>query len=366
MATILDTCDVDARRRDRRTSALEALVEIGIGVMTEGDLSSLIERVVLEARRFTNAEAGTLFVRRGPSLTVAVIQNDHLAARVNMDAMKARLEHDHLAVDARSLAGYVASSGQTLRLDDVHALPPNAPYEFNPRWDATTKYRTQSVLAIPLADRAGNNVGVLELVNALDDEGNAVVPFDAADESLVRALGTQATIAIDHARLTEMSFVDPGTGAYNRRYFTVRLNEEIKRHVRHGEPFAVVLFDLDHFKAINDTHGHPAGDRALHALSSLIIGQTRDSTVVARLGGDEFAAILPSTPKEGAIKYAERIRRLVEAFPFDGSPLTISAGIAAAPDDVPTATISADRLLQAADHALYAAKRNGRNRVGSL
>jgi diguanylate cyclase (GGDEF)-like protein len=365
MATILDMPGVDTQRLARRTRALEALVEIGIGVMTEGDLSSLIERVVLEARRFTNAEAGTLFIRRGLSLTVAVIQNDRLATSINIEGMKARLEHEHLGADAKSLAGFVASSGQTLRLADVHTLPANAPYEFNPRWDAKTKYRTQSALVIPLTDRAGNNVGVLELINALDDDGNAVA-FAATDEQLVRALGTQATIAIDHARLTEMSFVDAGTGAYNRRYFTMRLDEEIKRHARHGEPFAVVIFDLDHFKSINDQHGHPVGDRALHTLGSLIIGQTRGSTVVARLGGDEFAAILPNTPKDGALKYAERIRRLLEAFPFEGRHLTISAGIAAAPDDVPTAELSGERLLQAADHALYAAKRAGRNRVASL
>lgn len=355
----------DGERRARRTRALEALVEIGIGVMAERDLVPLIERVVLEARRLTNAEAGTLFIRRGPDLTVAVIQNDRLERSINLQAMKARLEYEHLAADALSLAGYVACSGQILNVADVYALPAGTPYSFYRAWDAKTSYRTESALVVPLTDRAGNNVGVLQLLNALDAAGS-VVPFDPADERLVQALGTQATIAIDHARLTEMSFVDPGTGAYNRRYFKVRLEEEIKRHQRHGEPFAIVLFDLDHFKSINDNFGHPVGDRALQALGSLIMGQTRGSSVIARLGGDEFAAMLHNTPKAGSLKYAERIRRLIETFPFGGHRLTITAGIAAAPDDVSAADLSTDRLIEVADRALYEAKRAGRNRVGSL
>lgn len=355
----------DGARGARRARALEALVEIGIGVMAERDLVPLIERVVLEARRLTNAEAGTLFIRRGPDLTVAVLQNDRLERSINLQAMKARLEHEHLTADSLSLEGHVACSGQILNVANVYALPAGSPYAFYRAWDAKTSYRTESALVVPLTDRAGNNVGVLQLLNALDAAGN-VVPFDPADERLVQALGTQATIAIDHARLTEMSFVDPGTGAYNRRYFKVRLEEEIKRHQRHGEPFAIVLFDLDHLKSINDNFGHPVGDRALQALGSLITGQTRGSSVIARLGGDEFAAMLPSTSKAGAVKYAERIRRLVETFPFGAHRLTITAGIAAAPDDVSGADLSTDGLIEVADRALYEAKRAGRNRVGAV
>src|SRR5206468_4567525 len=139
-----------------------------------------------------------------------------------------------------------------------------------------------------------NNVGVLQLINARDDAG-ATVPFAASDEALVRALAAHAAIAIENTRLAELSFVDALTGAYNRRYFRLRLEEEIKRYRRSRQPFALVIFDVDNFKAINDTHGHVAGDSALTTISHLLTGQSRGFTVLSRLGGDEFGAVLIDT-----------------------------------------------------------------------
>ena len=118
--------------------------------------------------------------------------------------------------------------------------------------------------------------------------------------------------------------------------------------------------DIDHFKEVNDTHGHPAGDTVIRGVAQLLINQSRAYTVVARYGGDEFAIVLPSTPKAGALGYGERIKRIVASYPFPTGTVTISIGTATLPGDAE----SRDDLIGAADRALYRAKQEGRNRVG--
>jgi diguanylate cyclase (GGDEF)-like protein len=349
----------------RRQRALEQLAEIAMAVVTEVDISTLTQRVLLEARRFTNAEAGSLFLRRGADLIFTAVQNDALEKMMSREKVTALFMDAPVHVNEQSVAGFVAGSGTTLNIPDVNAIPAGTPYTFNRSWDATTGYRTQSVLVVPLTGRGGNNVGALELINARDAAGG-VIPFDPDDERLLCAMAAQAAVAVDHARLTELSLVDSVTGAYNRRYFVLRLEEEIKRYKRHQEPFAIVIFDLDHFKSINDRFGHLTGDRALQMVGGVLTGQSRGFTVIARLGGDEFAAILPSTPKSGAMSYSERIRRVIETYPFDGHQLTVSTGIAAVPDDITGDALNPESITDAADRALYDAKRNGRNRTGTL
>jgi diguanylate cyclase (GGDEF)-like protein len=347
----------------RRAAALERLLHVNIAIMAEPDAARLMNRVVLEARTFTNAEAGTLFIRQGADLTFAVVQNERLVRVIGPRGLKALLEGARLPVEQPSLAGYTARTGEVLNIPDAYEIPADAPYHFDAAWDTKNYYHTQSVLLVPLTDRAGNNVGVLQLINARDDAG-ATVPFAASDEALVRALAAHAAIAIENTRLAELSFVDALTGAYNRRYFRLRLEEEIKRYRRSRQPFALVIFDVDNFKAINDTHGHVAGDSALTTISHLLTGQSRGFTVLSRLGGDEFGAVLIDTPKPGALEYAERIRRLVEAYPFAHGPVTMSGGVACVPtDDLDLDQLSYERLFHAADQVLYEAKRAGRNTV---
>jgi diguanylate cyclase (GGDEF)-like protein len=348
---------------ERRTEALERLLQLNLAIMEEPDATALMNRVVTEARRFTNAEAGTLFLRQGADLAFAVVQNDHLVRIVGPRGLKALLEGSRLPVDRPSLAGYTARTGDVLNIPNAYEIPKESPYHFDAAWDTKNYYHTQSVLLVPLTDRAGNNVGVLQLINARDEAG-VVMPFAADDEPLVRALAAQAALAIENSRLAELSFVDALTGAYNRRYFRLRLEEEIKRYRRSHQPFALVLFDVDNFKAINDTHGHVVGDSALTTISQLLTGQSRGFTVLSRLGGDEFGAVLIDTPKPGALEYAERIRRLVEAYPFAHGRVTMSGGVVSVPaDEMDVDQHSYERLVHAADQMLYEAKRSGRNSV---
>jgi diguanylate cyclase (GGDEF)-like protein len=337
---------------------LKQLIQIGIALTSERDVSALLERIVAEARRFTNAEAGTLFLRDGDVLRFAVAQNDVLAERIGEPEMRRQFAARPLPLTQPSLAGHVALTGTSISLPDAYAVPANRPYVFNPETDLRLQYQTGSVLVVPLTSPNRDVIGVLQLINARNAAGE-VVPFDPDIESLVQALASQAAVAIRNARLEELSFKDPLTGVYNRRYFALRLDEEAKRHTRFAEPLSLVLVDIDFFKTVNDELGHRAGDEALKELAQVIMTNSRSFSIVTRYGGDEFAVLLVNTPKSGALRYAQRIRDVIERHAFRHGPLTVSVGVAALPDDV----LSCDELIPAADRALYLAKRLGRNAI---
>jgi diguanylate cyclase (GGDEF)-like protein len=163
------------------------------------------------------------------------------------------------------------------------------------------------------------------------------------------------------ARLKETSFKDELTGLYNRRFFSVRLEEEMSRHRRFSHPVAVVLFDLDGFKEVNDEQGHRIGDETLRDIGQVLMRYSRGINVVARYGGDEFAILLVETSKAGASLYAERIRQILSTHPYGhGMRVTASFGVASLPED--EAATSED-LVRIADEALYVAKRGGKNQV---
>jgi diguanylate cyclase (GGDEF)-like protein len=181
--------------------------------------------------------------------------------------------------------------------------------------------------------------------------------------SLETALDVRRIYLLEHENIT-----DPLTGAYNRRHLDRRLDEEVLRTRRYGFPLAVLLLDIDHFKRINDEHGHPAGDRVLVALSRVVMDSVRRTDLVARYGGDELMVIAPHATPGDAAELGERLRKKVEVQEFalgnDGPgpmPLrvTISVGVA----DFREEMADSQGLIQAADEALYAAKQGGRNRV---
>jgi diguanylate cyclase (GGDEF)-like protein len=168
-------------------------------------------------------------------------------------------------------------------------------------------------------------------------------------------------IETSSAQLKEFSFKDEVTGLYNRRFFSIRLEEEVSRYRRFNHPVSVVLLDLDGFKEINDELGHAAGDETLRGMAEILLRHSRGINVICRYGGDEFAILLVETSKGGARLYADRIRYVLPSFRFaHGRRVTASFGIASLPEDV---TPAPDALIRAADEALYAAKRAGKNRV---
>jgi two-component system cell cycle response regulator len=166
-------------------------------------------------------------------------------------------------------------------------------------------------------------------------------------------------------RSVSMAFTDALTGLYNRRYLTTHLDRKLMDIALSGKPVAVAMFDVDHFKEVNDTHGHGVGDEILQGLARIVGENLRSVDLVARYGGEEFVIVMPETRGEQAKEIAERLRGCVAeaAFQPEGLaeplPVTISIGAAATADPEEMA----EDILNRADEALYAAKNQGRNTV---
>ncbi len=169
------------------------------------------------------------------------------------------------------------------------------------------------------------------------------------------------------SRLEQEVVTDSLTGMFNRRYLDIRLAEELGRSRRYGFPLSAIFLDIDHFKRVNDTHGHPAGDMVLASAARLISGSLRDTDVAARFGGEEFVVLMPHTGLQGATEVAQRLIDAIRDHPFklpgaaDGLRITCSAGVTT----IVGAQADAKSLLDTADRNLYSAKQQGRNRVVS-
>ena len=344
-----------------REQLLEELIEIGLALTNERDLYALLDRILEAARRFTRAEAGTLFLCEGDHLRFAVVQNDLLERKLGKSEMQQRLQAEPLRLSEPSLAGHVAQTGALINVADAYASGVHETRTFNQRFDTASDYSTRSVLVVPLQDLTGSIVGVLELLNAIDDSG-AIVPFEPDHEKLIRALASQASVAIRSARLEDLSFRDSLTELYNRRYFALRIDEEVKRHTRFGHPLSLVVLNIDRFKQLNADRGPALSDEVLREVARQLVKHSRSFTIIARLDGDDFAALLANTPKAGAVTYSQRIRGLIESHPFAHGTVTASFGVAGLPADA----ASAEGLIAAAQRALSEAKGLGPNRVTAL
>ncbi|MEO1227599.1 MAG: GGDEF domain-containing protein, partial [Myxococcota bacterium] len=168
--------------------------------------------------------------------------------------------------------------------------------------------------------------------------------------------------ALFHEEIYRMTIVDGLTQVHNKRYFTEFLDREMARCTRYERPLSLVLFDIDYFKRINDSHGHLAGDYVLKRLAELVSKHIRKEEAFARYGGEEFAIIMPETNGERARIFAEKIRQMVESaeFEYEGQPIpvTVSLGISEMGPSKST-----PEFVASADENLYAAKHEGRNRV---
>ena len=207
----------------------------------------------------------------------------------------------------------------------------------------------------------GETLGVLQLRRR---EGL----MDAHARAVLSTLAERTALAIANLRLREdllaQSIHDPLTGLFNRRYMEETLRIEERRSRRSGRGFGVLMLDLDHFKELNDRHGHETGDRILREFSRVLLSQTRGGDVACRYGGEEFTVILPGATRETSAQRARQLRGAIATARFEipgeaSASITVSVGVAAFPDD----GRDWEKVLQQADMALYRAKQGGRDRV---
>jgi|HubBroStandDraft_1064217.scaffolds.fasta_scaffold00098_14 diguanylate cyclase (GGDEF)-like protein len=223
-----------------------------------------------------------------------------------------------------------------------------------------TKFFAESAsrMCIPLVS-FGQTLGILALDSTKPDA------FRDGDLQSLESVADICATAIQNAhyveRVKQLAYLDGLTGIFNRRFFELRIMEEIERARRYGTGMAVIMADIDQFKRLNDEFGHVLGDEVLRQVSSLFHQQLRKIDVVCRYGGEEFGILLTQTNAQNAMSIGEKLRKMVAGWQFPGVPrtVTISAGAAAFPEHGTTR----DSLVKAADSALYAAKQAGRNRV---
>ncbi len=199
--------------------------------------------------------------------------------------------------------------------------------------------------------------------------GERIRELSESEETMLELILEHAFIIIENAYLYEKirlkAVTDELTGLYNRRYFFSCLNQEYERAKRYPQnEFSVVMLDIDHFKRINDTYGHVAGDMVLRQLAKIMKESARNIDIPSRFGGEEFIILLPQTPLKGGISFAQRLRKEVESYPFEALgekiTVTISLGVSNYRTNMP---YTVDEVIKRTDEALYKAKETGRNKV---
>ena len=326
-----------------REDLRDSLERIGDTLTSTHDLDGLLQ-VVLETAVVT---------LQGKAGVVLHLSADRLQLVGEHGLHDAGLPAPAAVSPGTGVLGQVVSSG-----DGVRGRIGSGPPELAP---VATEPGRGDVLAVPIRSM-GNVIGVIALYDRMDGR-----PFEAADEDALRTLAGQASIAVDNVHLhheaQRLSTTDPLTGLWNFRYLSMSLAREIERSTRFDRPLAVLMLDLDHFKLVNDVHGHARGDSVLRELAHRVQEQIREVDTFARYGGEEFVVVLPETTVEGAAQLAERICQAVRREPFlsEGEPpldITVSVGGAAFPEQGSTPAT----LMRSADRALYVAKGGGRDR----
>jgi len=323
------------RQRARHLEVINAIARETTAVLDQEEL--LIKVCSVIQQRF---EVG--------HVSVLLREDDGLLLRASQGTFTASAAAGGRLSASAGLWGRTLAAGKTLIESDVRSCPEYVGFY----------HETRSRMCIPLVS-FGQTLGVLMLESELTGS------FNEGDVESLEAVADICATAIQNAhyveRVKQLAYLDGLTGIFNRRYFEMRVVEEIDRARRFNSGMAVLMIDIDQFKRLNDDFGHLLGDEVLRQVSSMFHGQVRKIDVVCRYGGEEFAILLSQTNPQHALAVAEKLRRLVETWQFPGVPqsVTISSGVATYPDHGTTR----DELVKSADAGLYAAKQGGRNRV---
>ncbi len=325
---------------DRKLRQLHTLVETAALINSTLDAREIRKRAIEAATRLLGAEAGSLLL-----LDQATKE---LYFEVAIGSKGDKLKEIRLKL-GQGIAGWVAEKGEPVIIRDAASDP-----RFFKDADKKTSFMTKNMVCVPVKTKE-KIVGVLEAINKKSGS------FDNEDMEMLSVLANQVAVAIENSNLYEKAVTDSLTGLYHHKYFELRFKEEIERAKRYEHPVSLLMIDIDHFKKINDSHGHPAGDSVLEKLALTLKKTLRQGDILARYGGEEFAVILPHTNKNNAFKAGERLRTAVEKTPFDNLSITVSIGVGCF--DGKDLNFDDKKVISAADAALYRAKQNGRNRV---
>ncbi|MBN1531071.1 MAG: sensor domain-containing diguanylate cyclase [Spirochaetes bacterium] len=329
---------------EERLRRLRVLIEINTYITNSLEKVEVLNRILNQVRVVLDCEHSSILLVNDEvqRLEFAILTKEE----------DSRLLKDTSLRMGEGVAGTVWQNGTPVMIADTGSDP-----RFSDRADRKTSMHTRSLIAVPLTVD-GRIIGVMEALNKKRDT------FDDFDLQMLQYISTQSAIAIKNADLYNMATRDGMTKLYIHKYFKERLLEEFRRSQRKGYPLSLVMFDIDHFKSLNDTYGHQAGDRVLIEVARVIRDNTRAIDIPCRYGGEEFSIILPETIRDHAMAFSERIRGLIEALSieYQGAVIrvTVSGGVATSNVCSPADT---DEFIRFADRALYDSKEGGRNRV---
>jgi diguanylate cyclase (GGDEF)-like protein len=345
------TCRLYAQRQrekedlDKTLQNLSLLYNIGKALNYISDLKKLLQYILSQAIAITSAEKG--------SIMLYDMETDRLNIRVlaGLEDMAYQDKVNNNEIRCRSfrpgegIAGRVFLTARPIVVNNIQA---------DDLFVGSENSFARSIACIPMVVY-NEPIGVINVTNKRQAEG-----FTEEDVDMLKAVADQAAVAVNKAQLWDMAITDSLTGLYVRRYFMMKLQEELHRAERYNKVLSIIMADLDHFKSVNDTYGHSAGDRVLQAIGHYLHKNIRDVDILARYGGEEFVFLLPDADKEAAVCLSERLRHGLEDLRVDDRPVpTMSLGIASYPAD----SNRLEDLIQQADAALYAAKQAGRNRT---
>ncbi len=332
----------------RQVERLSLFHDVGKALASTLDLQKVLQTIMEKISDLLQPDAW--------SLLMVDEKTQELYFEIAIGAGADKLKDLRLKI-GEGIAGWVALHGEPVLVDEVEKDP-----RFTPRFDELTQTDTRSVVCVPIKGRE-KVLGVIELVNYLG-KGS----FRKDDIPILKNLADYAAIAIENARyvqrIQELTITDDCTSLYNARHLNLVLDSEIYRSTRYNYEFSVIFIDLDHFKQVNDTHGHLVGSKLLWMIGEIIKNNLRMIDYAFRYGGDEFVVLLPQTAKENSLMVVRRIKDLLNTkrfFEEDGLNIRVTAsfGVASFPADGSTRK----ELLRQADEAMYLVKNTTRNSI---
>jgi diguanylate cyclase (GGDEF)-like protein len=339
--------DSTGTERKRQVQELSIFHDVAKALTSSLNLDSILQTIMEKVAEYFRPDNW--------SLLMVDEQKDELYFAIAVGDAAEALKSVRLRM-GEGIAGWVARHGEQLVVPDVYTDE-----RFAKRIDEMTRWETRSIICIPLKSKQ-RVLGVIQLINV------DMATFGDGDVFFLQALCDYAAIAIDNARaverIQELTITDDCTGLYNARHLYKMLESEVYRSARFGYEFTVLFLDLDHFKLVNDTHGHLAGSKLLAEVGYAIKANLRLIDSAFRYGGDEFVVLLPQTGKDAALIVATRLLQVFRETNFlkqENLNLNIRAsiGVATYPEDAK----SAHEIIRQADEMMYLVKNTTRDNI---